>query len=283
MLALQELFATHEINWDHISIFKSLEKPMDWKIGTYGVCLCRSDEIVASNLQEKESELTIKDLDDQDSDDDNNYITSSVDAKTVRWLESSGADSVVIQPWMTDKEIDEILTKINGVLFQSRSFNLAKHTDFVMVSEILFDKIIKLANVTDTNKITIPVLGIDNGLRILHYLVAEEEVSGNFISLNRSIPLEFNKDLIQNTKLFSLLNNQDLSNLASKNITFHNHQNGIEPEIYDNSQKLNKFFTISSLACLYASSLVAAVTVICAVSSIPYLLPTPVIKRSSSS
>jgi len=184
----------------------------------------------------------------QDSKDDNVYTTSSVDAKTVRWLEASGADSVVIQPWMTEQEIDEILTKINGVVFQSGSVNYAKHNDYVNVANYLFDKIVKLANVTDTNKTTIPILGIDTGLRTIHFCAIDEDVSGNFVSLNRSIPLNFNSNFIKTTKLFSLLNNQDLSNLASRNITFHNHKNGIEPEVYDNNERLNKFFSISSLA-----------------------------------
>ena len=42
------------------------------------------------------------------------YNKTQVGIPYIRWLESSGANLLIIQQWYSDNEIDNILNKING-------------------------------------------------------------------------------------------------------------------------------------------------------------------------
>ena len=48
----------------------------------------------------------------------NVFIESRIENNYVRWLQASGADLVVVHPWTSYDEIDYLLSKVNGVLFQ---------------------------------------------------------------------------------------------------------------------------------------------------------------------
>lgn len=173
------------------------------------------------------------------------YSQSKVSAMGVRWLESSGADTVVIHPWATEAEIDIILTKINGVLIQEAETILDNNNPYIQKVKYILRKIIKKA---DNEGINIPVIGICQGFQILNYLIAEDKVMGNFKSLNSSNSLIFNSRKIQTTRLFSLFTPQDIESLSTKPVIFNNHTMGIEPIVYENNHKLKKFFRITSLA-----------------------------------
>ena len=43
---------------------------------------------------------------------------SRVENNYVRWLQASGADIISVHPWTSNEEIDYLLTKVNGILFQ---------------------------------------------------------------------------------------------------------------------------------------------------------------------
>ena len=61
--------------------------------------------------------------------DNDNYNMTYVPLSYIRWLESFGADVMIIQQWYNKSEIDNILSKINGILFigGGRDFNLSSN------------------------------------------------------------------------------------------------------------------------------------------------------------
>ena len=61
--------------------------------------------------------------------DNDNYNMTYVPLSYIRWLESFGADVMIIQQWYNKSEIDNILLKINGILFTGggRDFNLSSN------------------------------------------------------------------------------------------------------------------------------------------------------------
>ncbi len=72
-------------------------------------------------------------------------ITSSkLNSQYVRWLEQSYAEIVVIQPWQTEQEIDEILEKVNGVLWPGGDRDLKLCGQFEITATYILKKIIKL-------------------------------------------------------------------------------------------------------------------------------------------
>ena len=61
---------------------------------------------------------------------DNKFFNKTyVPLSYIRWLESYGAEVMVIQEWYDYKEIDNILKQINGILFTGggRDFNLSSN------------------------------------------------------------------------------------------------------------------------------------------------------------
>src|SRR3569623_328659 len=77
--------------------------------------------------------------------DDSVDITSSrVNFQYVRWLEQSLADIVVIQPWYSENEIEEILSKVNGVLWQGGDRSFVLGGQFEKTSQIILNKVIEI-------------------------------------------------------------------------------------------------------------------------------------------
>lgn len=169
-----------------------------------------------------------------------NYTEATVGASYVRWLEASGADSVVIHPWQTDEEHADVLSLVNGVLLQGGEIENEEYTKSVST-------IINLAiSIADDKQDKIPIFGIGHGMEILFNVIADENLLSNKSLYNKSVPLIFNKELLKTSQLFDMLEDEDFEALGTKNVTFHLHKFGLEPKVYEENKKLNEFFRLTS-------------------------------------
>jgi len=172
-------------------------------------------------------------------DDSNDLRKSRVNTNYVRWLESAGAEVVVIHPWHTEEELDDILSKVNGVLWQGGSRNLNLDRPFEKVARYILEKVIAS---NDKNS-TLPLWGTCQGFELLHVLLMNKVDLPHFDAYNYPSPL---KNVDPNSRMFSLYSRDDIAHIESENITAQFHHLGIAESQYDQYPILKDFFKITS-------------------------------------
>lgn len=156
----------------------------------------------------------------------------------VRWLESFGAEVMVIHPWYSESEIVEILEKINGVLYQGGSRNFTESGEWeqkgVMITKYAL-------------KNNLPLWGTCQGFQFISVAI-----SGNFSLLEDYDDWELLHESIENNqtksaKMFKGFSEKDFDIYSKENSTIYFHHFGVSPEGFLNSKKLREAFTITSL------------------------------------
>jgi gamma-glutamyl hydrolase len=173
-----------------------------------------------------------------------------VAAKYVRWLEASGADSVVIHPWHTQEQITEILNKVNGILIQGgeMKFGFDSNLPYFKTLQFIITKIIEMSD-NPTSKVNIPLIGIDHGFFSIQFLISGDyNILSDLKSYNLNVPLNFDSNYLKTSKLFSLLEENDFNNLRNLPLTYHLHKQGVSPHIYEINEKLRLFYKITTTA-----------------------------------
>ena len=113
---------------------------------------------------------------------ENEKPSSRVENNYVRWLQSSGADLISIHPWTSIQEIDILLTKVNGILFQGNPFNLDIHSSYYKMAKYLYHKVIEM----NDSGIKIPLISFGDDLPLLCSIMSEDKIS---ISTELKYPL----------------------------------------------------------------------------------------------
>jgi gamma-glutamyl hydrolase len=178
-------------------------------------------------------------------DDAVDIKSSRVNFQYVRWLEQSLADVVVIQPWYTEKEVEEILSKVNAVLWQGGDRNLTLSGQFEKTARIILNKVIE----KNDQKNYLPLWGTCQGFELLHGLVADTlDVLTSFNADNYQAPLILNERKIRDTKMFSDFSVKDILNMQMYNVTSEYHHFGVETSTYLSHPALMNFFKATTLA-----------------------------------
>jgi gamma-glutamyl hydrolase len=176
-------------------------------------------------------------------DDQNDLSSEYVVGNYVRWLESAGAEVVVIHTWYSLEEIDEIMSKANGVLMQGGARTLDLSSPWENKAKYILDKVIEI---NDNGKY-FPLWGTCQGFELLHVLITgTTKVLDKFNSWNIASPIQFNIEEITISKMFANFSEKDFENLRNKPITQQFHHLGISPESYKKYQELKNFFKITS-------------------------------------
>jgi len=164
----------------------------------------------------------------------------------IRWIESAGGLTMAIHPWTSDTELDEILTKVNGFLWQGGGKDLDLNGQFELFSAKILNKIIDLK---DKKNISIPLWVTCQGFELLNMIFAgTHDVLSKFDANNISSPLIFNQTVIENSRMYSFFSKQDLQNLRTMNTTAHFHHWGTTPEQFEQYPLLKNFFRVTSFA-----------------------------------
>ena len=170
--------------------------------------------------------------------DNDNYNMTYVPLSYIRWLESFGADVMIIQQWYNKSEIDEILSKINGVLFTGggRDFNLSSNWEknaIYIIEKAKNDKI--------------PVWGTCMGFQLINVLLSRNYsiLVNNFNDSSIVHGIIFN-DKTKSSKMYSLFDESNFHILEEKT-TLYFHSWGFKPEIYKTTN-LTSIFNVNSIA-----------------------------------
>jgi gamma-glutamyl-gamma-aminobutyrate hydrolase PuuD len=173
-------------------------------------------------------------------DDSETYFSDKVNVNYVRWLESAGGETIVIHTWSTNKEIDEILSKANGVLFQGGGRNTNVNMPWEKKAAYILKKVIEL-NRSGINYI--PLWATCQGFEILHTIIAgDNSVLTKFNSWNMISSISN----IQESRMFSYFSEKELKMLTDEKLAAQFHFYGVSPEMYKWRPELMSLFKITS-------------------------------------
>ena len=161
-------------------------------------------------------------------------------ASYVKYIEASGARVVPIDYHATETELEDLLGKINGVLFPGGG------AAYPSAAQYTYDKIKAMNDAGDF----MPLWGTCMGFQWL--LIAQsgdvnilDPPSGQLDSYNLSIPLDFTSTF-KESQIFSSAPQEITAILATQNVTMNNHHYGIFPDHFDATPELSSFFNVLS-------------------------------------
>ena len=141
---------------------------------------------------------------------------SRVENNYVRWLQASGADIISVHPWTSNEEIDYLLTKVNGILFQGNPDTINIESAYYKIAKYLFLKVIELYD----SGVKMPLISIGDDVSLLSAIISEDDIS--IISeLEYKIIEPSNLNLYkepENTILFSEFEKEDMKALEEEYI-----------------------------------------------------------------
>jgi gamma-glutamyl hydrolase len=175
-------------------------------------------------------------------DNTNDAQKSRVNYQYVRWLEQNRAEVIVIQPWHEKEEIEEIVSKVNGILWLGGDRNLNLEGQFERVARIIMDKV---KDLLDNRKVSVPLWGTCQGFELIHALVAGSlDVLTHFDSFEMTSPIQLiNKE---KSKMFEGFSNIEVSFLENFNSTAQFHNFGLSEAEYKKYPQLDDMLEITS-------------------------------------
>ena len=171
------------------------------------------------------------------SDDYTLYNKETLDEALVRWLEDEGAKIIIIHHWYSHEILDEITSKINGILLPGvlRKKNSLDNL-WESNAKYLIEKSIEKK---------IPIIGICRGFLLLSSIIGNNM---NILSLYNN-KRAFNVEIIPESfkaKLFSLFQPKNFEEMKNLLTTPFYHIRGIIPEDFRKNKILNDNFIITS-------------------------------------
>lgn len=159
----------------------------------------------------------------------------------IYWLESAGAEVMAIHYWYPLDVIDEILNKVNGVLFLGGSRSIHKDGVWEIKAKYIMDQALE---------IYLPVWGTCQGFQLMGIIM-----SGNYSGLLKNgftdSDVLHGSEITENaysSKMFKYFSEKDFNILQYGNSTIYNHRYGFYPEDFYKEERLNELFKVTSIS-----------------------------------
>jgi len=177
-------------------------------------------------------------------DDVHDPIRTKVYASYVRWFEAAGATAIVIQPWTTKEQLEEIFTKVNGFFFQGggRTFDL--NAPWEKLAKQILTKVVQ----SNLRGEYIPLWGTCLGFELIQTLIAGTRdvlvpVEGTY---NIATPLVLDEQTVKGARMFKYFSDNDIKSLKTENTTAQYHHFGISKKSFENFANNVRYFNITS-------------------------------------
>ena len=154
---------------------------------------------------------------------------SRVENSYLRWLQASGADLIAVHSWTPQEEIDFLLSKVNGVLFQGNPNKININSDYYKIIKYIYQKVIEINN----SGVKMPIISIGDDASLLSSIIAGDDTT-MITNLNYPILHPSNINLfsyIDKTIIFKEFEQEDMKALEEENILPNN---------------LNRFITVTN-------------------------------------
>jgi gamma-glutamyl hydrolase len=179
-------------------------------------------------------------------DNPNSIEEGFISLNYAKWIEAAGGEIVPIHSWLNENELDEILNKVNGVLFQGGSASLDFNAPYYKISEKIFNKVIEMKNIYNKD---LPLWATCLGFEALNIIVSKDQnILTIFDAEDIKSKLIIEDGINKSSKIFSYFSDEDIKNLREKDLTGQYHHFGVSPINFNNSKDLKNFFKISSYA-----------------------------------
>ena len=158
----------------------------------------------------------------------------------VYWLESFGAEVMAIHYWYSYEEIDEILQKINGVLFLGGGRLFLKNATWEKKAKFIIEK---------SMEYKLPFWGTCQGFELMGIILSDDFtlLKNEFKDSNILHNLEMNENT-KRSNMFKLFLPKDYDILENTNSTIYNHVWGFYPDEFTQNENLKKMTLVTSTA-----------------------------------
>ncbi len=173
--------------------------------------------------------------------DSDNAQYSKVNAFYVHWIEQSMGNIVVIHPWSTSAELDDVLNKVNGVLLPGGDRVLRVNGQLENIINMIFEKVKK----KNDSGIYIPLWVTCQGFEILLLNMAgTHDILSHTNAFGYPMSITINKD--ENGRIFKDFTADDLKNIQTKETTAQFHNWGVTADDFIKYPNVRKFFKITA-------------------------------------
>ena len=158
----------------------------------------------------------------------------------VYWLESMGAEVMAIHYWYPYDVIDEILHKVNGVLFLGGSRDIHKNGTWEIKAKYIMEQSLISQ---------LPFWGTCQGFQLTGILMSENYtlLRFGFNDDNTLHGVELT-NYTKSSKMYSLFKEEDFNTLQYENSTIYYHHYGFYPEEFYKEKRLNELFVVTSIS-----------------------------------
>ena len=158
----------------------------------------------------------------------------------IYWLESFGAEVMAIHYWYSYEKIDEILQKINGVLFLGGGRLFLKNATWEKKAEYIIEKSLEY---------NLPFWGTCQGFELMGSILSDNFslLKNEFNDVNTLHNLVMNNNT-KRSNMFKLFYPNDYDILENANSTIYNHVWGFYPNEFIKDKKLNEITLVTSTA-----------------------------------
>ena len=170
--------------------------------------------------------------------DENKGNISYYPGAIIRFLESFGAETLPIHQWYNESFIDDILNKINGIIFIPGLRNLNKNYNWEKKSLYIINK---------GKKNNLAIWGICEGFELIVSLISDDfsilKSGYQDLSVYHGI-----YNITNNSRIFSLFDNKSIEILLNNKPLLYHHEKGFDKNDFLNNNNLSNEFIISSMA-----------------------------------
>ncbi|KXJ14950.1 gamma-glutamyl hydrolase A [Exaiptasia diaphana] len=164
-----------------------------------------------------------------------------IPASYIKYLESAGARVVPIRNDLTDQQIQDLFSSINGVLFPGGDVDLWT-SGYAKTARVIFDLAVKANDAGDV----FPLWGTCLGFQMLHVLAANgKDILTSCKGENVSLPLNFTEGY-EDSRMFGKAPQDIKTYLAKLPVTLNMHQNCVSVQTYKQQTSLNTFIKVLS-------------------------------------
>lgn len=179
--------------------------------------------------------------------DENTFIsdTERLESSLARWLEASACDLIAIHTWTSHSQIDDLLTKVNGVIFQGNDQLIDVDSSYYKTAEYIYNQVIERYDKTEGQE-RIPIVAFGNDFSML-LSFANSNSHLTFIQqmqLLRSTEIEFNRDVLKNSVIFSQLSEKDYRSLEFLCLLPHELKYSVNPNVIEVCENFSNVFEL---------------------------------------
>ena len=169
-------------------------------------------------------------------DDNTNHNRVILDTAIERWLEDMGARVLIIPHWLSPSEFDELLSKLNAVLFPGASRKMSLGSLWEENARYIFKS---------CQKNNIPLLGICRGFQLVALFATDENKEWLDDYKDKGTHNAAFSKFTKKSRLFSLFDDKNFYELEHEWSTPYVHSHGLNESNFVNNKILSENYYIT--------------------------------------